>query len=626
MQRRPQGQPSSRHVAAPGLAALIAMSALLGGALAPSLAQAADAPNVLVPLGRGATTQITAQPTGSGAEASLATEIPNTDALERSPKVGIRGAAPLNSAATTPNPAPQSVTRFNPGFSGFNGLSHYDSRTASGGNQFSLEPPDQGLCVGNGFVMETINDVLAVYDTRGRMVAGPEALNAFLGYPPAVDRTNGGFGPFVTDPRCLYDAQTNRWIHTDLTLEVDPSTGAFTGVTHVDIAVSQSGNPTGKWSIFSLDTTDDGAHGGPSHPGCPCLGDQPLLGADTNGIYITTNEFPVFANGFNGAQVYAISKRGLTFAANGGPLPSVAMIDAGALATPDMGGTWYSLQPAVSPAGNQGDGRGGFGPSYGNGPFGGQGTEYFLSALDFFGTADNRIAAWALTNTSSLDRRFPNVSLSNIVIASEPYASSLTWGVTQKAGPTPLGTSLGEGLEQLNANDDRMNQVVFSNGRLYSGVNTLVGDGSRTGIAYFEVNPGWQHGTLTATMAAQGYVSLRNDSVFFPSIGVNQSGAAVMSFTISGPDYYPSAGYARILGPSAGPVHVAGVGQAPEDGFTGYAAYGGAGIARWGDYSAAVADQNGNVWVAAEYIPGGTRTELANWGTFVGHVNAFGGF
>ena len=81
-----------------------------------------------------------------------------------------------------------------------------------------------------------------------------------------------------------------------------------------------------------------------------------------------------------------------------------------------------------------------------------------------------------------------------------------------------------------------MNQVVYSNGRLYSGVNTLVGDGSRTGIAYFEVNPGWRHGTLTATMAAQGYVSLRNDSVFFPSIGVQPNGADVMSFTVSGPD------------------------------------------------------------------------------------------
>jgi hypothetical protein len=41
----------------------------------------------------------------------------------------------------------------------FDGLNHRQQRTANGGNQFSLEPHDQDLCAGNGFVMETINDV-----------------------------------------------------------------------------------------------------------------------------------------------------------------------------------------------------------------------------------------------------------------------------------------------------------------------------------------------------------------------------------------------------------------------------------------------------------------------------------
>jgi hypothetical protein len=81
-------------------------------------------------------------------------------------------------------------------------------------------------------------------------------------------------------------------------------------------------------------------------------------------------------------------------------------------------------------------------------------------------------------------------------------------------------------------------------------------------------------------------------------------------------------------------VHIIGAGVGPDDGFTGYAAYGGGGIARWGDYSAAVADEYGNVWVAAEYIGqkctlatfeldttcGATRSMLANWGTFIGMV------
>ena len=599
------------------MGSVLLVATLMPGAVVPVLADAGA--NALVPLTQGATTTIAAQPTGSGAVADPATEIANTDALERSPKAQVH-AAPLLGSPGIPNPVPQPIARFNQGFSGFSGLSHYNSRTASGGNQFSLEPPDQGLCVGNGYVVETINDVLAVYDTRGNLVAGPQALNAFLRYDPAINRGTGVFGPFVTDPKCLYDAQTNRWFHTVLTFETDPASGAFTGATQVDIAVSRTGNPTGAWTVFHLNTTNDGTGGTPSHAGCPCLGDQPLIGADANGFYISTNEFPVFANGFNGAQIYAMSKWGLAAAATGGPTPAVAMINAGSLPTPDSGGTWYSIQPATSPADDNQDGQGN---QIGQGNQDGRdrnGTEYFLSALDFFGSSDNRIAAWALTNTRSLNRPRPNVQLSNVVIGSESYASTLTWGVDQKPGPTPLGDSVGEGLEQLNGNNDRMNQVVFANGLLWSGVNTLVGDGNRTGVAYFAVDPSWQRGSFGASMAGQGYVSLANDNVLFPSIAVNGNGDAAMSFTVSGPNYYPSTGYAMVSPGHAGPVHIAGAGMEPEDGFTGYALGGGTGIARWGDYSAAAADEHGNLWLAAEYIPGGARTALANWGTFISRV------
>src|SRR6266545_4469862 len=80
-----------------------------------------------------------------------------------------------------------------------------DQRTANGGNQFSLEPPDQGLCAGNGFVMESLNDVLRVYDRSGNALVGVIDLNTFYGYPPAINRTTGQFGPFVTDPSCYFD-------------------------------------------------------------------------------------------------------------------------------------------------------------------------------------------------------------------------------------------------------------------------------------------------------------------------------------------------------------------------------------------------------------------------------------
>ena len=87
----------------------------------------------------------------------------------------------------------------------FDGLNFRQQRLANGGNQFSVEPPDQGLCAGNGHVLETVNTVLRVFDTAGNPETGVQDLNTFLGYPAQFDRTTGVIGPFVTDPSCIYD-------------------------------------------------------------------------------------------------------------------------------------------------------------------------------------------------------------------------------------------------------------------------------------------------------------------------------------------------------------------------------------------------------------------------------------
>ena len=48
----------------------------------------------------------------------------------------------------------------------FDGLNFRQQRLANGGNQFSVEPPDQALCVGNGYVLESVNDVLTRADMQ----------------------------------------------------------------------------------------------------------------------------------------------------------------------------------------------------------------------------------------------------------------------------------------------------------------------------------------------------------------------------------------------------------------------------------------------------------------------------
>jgi len=161
--------------------------------------------------------------------------------------------------------------------------------------------------------------------------------------------------------------------------------------------------------------------------------------------------------------------------------------------------------------------------------------------------------------------------------------------------------------------------VVDVGGVLYGGVNTTVtGHGpSRVGIAYFVVGALGTPGGLSAHILQQGYVAVNRQNVLFPSIAVNRSGVGAMCFTLSGPNFFPSAAYVRFAsGRTAGPIHISGAGTAPEDGFTAYQAFGGNGVARWGDYSAAVS-AGGAIWMGNEFIPNTPRTVNANWGTFI---------
>src|SRR5499433_2093472 len=103
---------------------------------------------------------------------------------------------------------------------GFNGLSHANQRLAGTGayvnTQFSLEPPDQGLCVGNGFVVEPINLAFAVYSERGTQLTAATALNQFYNRSPAIDRTTNTLGDFLSDPKCYWDPVGHRFIQTIL--------------------------------------------------------------------------------------------------------------------------------------------------------------------------------------------------------------------------------------------------------------------------------------------------------------------------------------------------------------------------------------------------------------------------
>ena len=296
--------------------------------------------------------------------------------------VGVEAHSRSNSPSRVPSshvPRPATIpVAANPTAKAFEGLSMKDQRSANGGNQFSLEPPDQALCVGGTQVIEGVNTVFSIHDKTTGARTAPMSYDLFFNGVAEIDRTPGAtnpYGPFVSDPKCYWDPELDRFFMTVLELGTDSATGDFTGTSYVDIAVSRTATPSpssSDWYLYKLDVanagggdTTTGSSGGnlASHPGCPCLGDQPLIGADRNGFFITTNEFSIEGPEFNGAQVYAFDKAAL---ANG--TLKVQRIESPA--TPLAEGIAYSIQPATSPAASEWSDVA-------------NGTEYALSALDF---------------------------------------------------------------------------------------------------------------------------------------------------------------------------------------------------------------------------------------------------
>jgi len=171
--------------------------------------------------------------------------------------------------------------------SNFNGTSSRDSQFTNYNLEF--EPPDQGLCEANGFVLEPVNSAYRIFRTNGRTLRGPFNVN---------DLFNVGGQEFTSDPRCWYDPATTTWF----SIVVFISGGGVGNQGTVLIAVRHAKDPLGLWNEYSIDATDPGGRG------CPCFGDQPRIGIDQQNLYITADQFPITGPGFDGGELWVIDK------------------------------------------------------------------------------------------------------------------------------------------------------------------------------------------------------------------------------------------------------------------------------------------------------------------------------
>ena len=489
--------------------------------------------------------------------------------------------APKGRPASNPNPTTTGLSTTNvPGEFGFSAMGGVQQADTSGGSD--LEPPDQGLCAGSGYVMEFINNALAIYNKSGSQLLPPIGSASAL-LQPSTD--------FFSDPRCYYDASTKHWFFQEFIVGTVSASGKLLTPSIQFEAVSDTQDPTQGYTVYSWDTSDT------STGGCPCFGDYDELGADGNGIYVTTDEFGITSGAYNGVIIYAISKEQIETAGTTGIVPVVFAYRL----TQDPFGQPYIVAPSSSPPGAR------FATN----------TEYFVES-NSNQLSDNHLLVYALHDTSLLGQPAAP-TLYRTEVTTEAY--SFPPDASQKPGPRPLGKSYQDPAGGIEADFNAEMEPMYRGGELYAQLDTGTSSGSDA-VDWFILQPnlsGSSKLSLSATVVHEGAVAVAGTSLLYPYTAVDSAGVGYLLFSLSGPSNYPSPAYIAYgaNGPT-GPVIVATGGADPEDGFTCYAAFVGPnyGGCRWGDYSMGVVMGN-RVFMAAEMVPQGYRDTLTNWGTYI---------
>jgi len=549
-------------------------------------------------------------------------------------------------------PGCDNISSFAGGSTSVKGINAVDSASQPTNFVGDIEPPDQGLCAGNGKVEETNNkgEILVFNKALGR-VSPVISLNAVMGLTQRGWSSGG-------DPSCIFDsANGGHWITTQIVSKSPenkggPFVGCFVGKPNTcleGIAVTTGSNPLGPFNVYFLNANYD-----PNEPGFPSLlNDFAKIGVTRDAFQLFYDEFPL--NGaipglgggfFNGAQEFAFSKNALE---NGMPAANVTVAreNMGLLKTPD--GTcfsdnkffqpgiacWIAAIPAVAANPSQ------FDNSHG-------GSGFMVSNIDFYGLGGNQLAVWDWTGLKNLNSsgcsacsgiRFGGQLFSGVNRYYDPSSLGATsptpFPAPQKSGPIPLGDECGKAglstvahcpLGPITTNGDNVVQVAQGNGQLWTGATTEVVQTfqssntpeTHAGAAYWVVGTRSFDQTGQFSLTSQSYISAMHEDLEFPTFAAGAgNGRAIASFTLNGNGgtagadnggFFPSSAFGRLTSTSGtllqSTINIAALGQSPQDGFSEYLNYPSATPAfrpRWGDYGSAVL-MGGRYYFASEYI------------------------
>jgi len=174
-------------------------------------------------------------------------------------------------------------------------------------------PPDPELAAGPNHVIAVVNVAFEIYNTGGVSLRGPTTFASFFSSVPSCTSQ--------FDPNAIYDESADRFI-----------IGVDGNGTDYCIAVSQTGDPTGAWNLYSFQTGDRRN-----------FFDYPHAGVGEDAIYLGANIFGAVQ--FKEGRVWAINKASLY----AGQAPQVVSYSLGSDGTPQPmnlhgwnQGTWPS--------------------------------------------------------------------------------------------------------------------------------------------------------------------------------------------------------------------------------------------------------------------------------------------
>src|SRR5215469_10521465 len=334
-------------------------------------------------------------------------------------------------------PGCDNISSFAGGSASVKGINAVDSASMKTNFIGDIEPPDQGLCAGNGSVVETNNiGEILIFNKALKRVSPVISLDTLMGLTKRHWSSGG-------DPSCLWDpANGGHWFFTQIVSKSPeskggPFAGCFVAKANTcleGISVTKGSSPFGPYNTYFLNANYD-----PKEPGFPFqLPDFAKIAATRDAFMLFYDEAPLRGNGlgggfFNGAQEFAFNKTALE---KGRPVAkvTVARENMGLLKTPN--GTcfsdnrffqpgiacWIGVIPAMPPNGQFDNSHGGSG--------------FMLTTVDFYFLGGNQLAVFDWTGLKNLN------SAGCSACSGIRFGGQLFSGAQHYYNPSSLGAAL----------------------------------------------------------------------------------------------------------------------------------------------------------------------------------------